>query len=214
MGSAPHPNLVVPASPEMPSIDHIPNARFERLSLIGKGSTSSVFRARRHSDGKLFAYKLVRLAGFSETQRRDILNEVDVMSRLHHPSVVQYEESFVEAETLHIVMELLEGGDLAQDIEARTESQPGAPPRLARPFDEEAIWAILVQVCEGLHHVHSQRVLHRDLKAENLFCDGHGAVKVGDLGLGRLLSAESSHARTGCASSTRCTRASPPSATT
>ena len=45
--------------------------------------------------------------------------------------------------------------------------------------------------------MHAQRVLHRDLKAENLFCDGHGAVKVGDLGLGRLLSEQSSHARTG-----------------
>ena len=49
-----------------------PIARYERLSLLGKGSTSSVYRARRRSDGNIFAYKVVRLEGFSEgtTERR------------------------------------------------------------------------------------------------------------------------------------------------
>ena len=184
--------------------------RYELLDLIGKGSTSTVYHARRLVDGERFAYKLIRLSGFSESQRREILNEVDVMSHLRHPSVVAYEESFVQSDMLHIIMELLPGGDLAQEVESRArggggggggggEAAGAAPSGAAQqqPFPEEAIWAIVVQVCEGLHHMHDRRVLHRDIKAENIFCDGHGAVKIGDLGLGRLLSSASTHARTG-----------------
>ena len=184
-------------------------ARYERLTLLGQGSTSTVYRARRREDDRLFAYKLVKLAGFTEEQRADILNEVDVMTRVHHPNVVAYEESFVHADMLHIVMELLPGGDLAAEIESRTEQQAGngssssTPSRSTtsttspRYLDEEVIWSILVQVCEGLEHMHSVRVLHRDIKAENIYSDGRGAVKIGDLGLGRLLSSRSTHARTG-----------------
>lgn len=174
---------------------------YERLAMLGKGSTSTVYRARRVADDHLFAYKLVKLAGFSDSQRAEILNEVDVMTRVHHPNVVAYEESFVQADTLHIVMELLPGGDLSREIEARGGDSDGDDDEgsTGRPLlmDEEKVWSILVQVCEGLAHIHSVRVLHRDIKAENIFTDGKGAYKIGDLGLGRLLSAHSTHARTG-----------------
>ena len=169
--------------------------RYERVSLLGKGATSTVYRARRLSDGRHFAYKLVKLTGFSEVQRAEILNEVECMTRLHHPNVVSYEESFVHSDHLHIVMELLSGGDLAREVESRSSGPNGDRPPAY--LDEEVIWSILVQVCEGLHHMHSVRVLHRDIKAENIYSDGRGAVKIGDLGLGRLLSTQSTHARTG-----------------
>ena len=83
-------------------------------------------------------------------------------------------------------MELLPGGDLAQEVFKRSS-----------PFEEEEVWSVLVQVCEGLQHLHTRRVLHRDIKPENIFSDGRGAFKIGDLGLGRMLSTKSSHARTG-----------------
>ena len=157
-----------------------------RLEFLGKGTTGSVFKVRRKADGKLFVVKQVALTGFSATQRKEILNEVSVMSQLLHPSVVAYEESFASADSLHIVMELLPGGDLAQEVFKRSS-----------PFEEEEVWSVLVQVCEGLQHLHTRRVLHRDIKPENIFSDGRGAFKIGDLGLGRMLSTESSHARTG-----------------
>ena len=53
------------------------------------------------------------------------------------------------------------------------------------------------EILRILEHIHEDKLSHNDVKAENIFCDGHGAVKIGDLGLGRLLSTHSSHARTG-----------------
>ena len=81
----------------------------------------------------------------------------------------------------------------ADDGDDSSEARAGGPLHM----DEERVWSILVQVCEGLAHMHSMRVLHRDIKAENIFTDGKGADKIGDLGLGRLLSVHSTHARTG-----------------
>ena len=94
-------------------------SRYDLLAKLGSGSTGSVYRARRKADGQIFAYKIIKLAGFSSAQRGEILNEVDVMTQVRHPNVVAYEESFVEDETLHIVMECCSGGDLAREIEAR-----------------------------------------------------------------------------------------------
>lgn len=159
---------------------------YERLELVGQGTTGSVRKLRRASDGCLFVCKQVPLAGFSSLQRKEILNEAALMSRLCHPNVVAYEESFVRDETLHIVMELLPGGDLGQELSL-----------LSEPMAEEHVWSVLVQVCEGLQHLHQQRILHRDIKPENIFSDGRGAYKIGDLGLGRVLSTNSTHARTG-----------------
>ena len=56
-----------------------------------------------------------------------------------------------------------------------------------RPFDEELIWSILVQVCEGLHHMHSQRVLHRDIKAENVTVRPDRGLALVDLGATRSI---------------------------
>ena len=161
--------------------------RYDLFEKLGQGTMGRVHRARRRADGVEFVVKQIRLAGFSETSREDILNEVCVMRQLEHPNVVAYEESFVLDDELSIVMEHLIGGDMGRAIKTRG----------GEPLPEEEIWEMLIQLTEGLHHLHDRRVLHRDIKLENIFVDGRGAVKIGDLGLGRLLSTESSHARTG-----------------
>ena len=91
---------------------------FEVVSFLGKGTTGSVYKVRRRADGALLVVKAIMLTGYSEVQRREIINEVTVMSRASHPNVIAYEGSFVERDTLHIVMELAGGGDLAHLIKA------------------------------------------------------------------------------------------------
>ena len=163
--------------------------RYELFEKLGQGTMGRVLRARRRADGVEFVVKQIGLAGFNETIRADILNEVCVMRQLEHPNVVAYEESFVLDDELSIVMEHLVGGDMGGAIKSRG----------GEPVPEEEVWDMLIQLTEGLHHLHDRRVLHRDIKLENIFVDGRGAVKIGDLGLGRLLSAQSSYARTGVA---------------
>ena len=57
-----------------------------------------------------------------------------------------------------------------------------------QPFEERVIWKYFSQICDALAHMHARRILHRDLKPANVFLTLNGTVKVGDLGLGRMMS--------------------------
>lgn len=132
------------------------------------------------------------------------------MGQLRHERIIRHYESFNDSESnLCIVMELAEGGDLSQVIYAqykrrkcvscgargllarRRPPTAGPSPRALpsrRYFHEDRIWKYLVQLVEGLNYIHSKRILHRDMKSQNVFLDRHGNVKIGDFGLGRSLS--------------------------
>ena len=77
--------------------------------------------------------------------------------------------------TLHIVMERAEDGDLATLIASRLQQR--------RYMSEDQILNIFVQICLALWHVHREGVLHRDLKAQNVFLGKHDVIKLGDFGI-------------------------------
>ena len=85
--------------------------------------------------------------------------------------------SFVEGSVLHIVMEYCPGGDVQQLIDGSD----------GRRLPESTIWGYLMQVAQGLEYLHGLKILHRDLKASNLFLGDDGAIRIGDLGVARLL---------------------------
>ena len=59
------------------------------------------------------------------------------------------------------------------------------------------LWTYLIQICQGLKYLHQKRILHRDIKPRNIFLDGDGNIKIGDMGLGRALDPGSQFAETG-----------------
>ena len=151
---------------------------------LGAGSFGEVHRVRRRADGGTYVIKTIG-ASLSRADQEASLNEVRLLASVDHPRVVRYYDSFVDGGRLHIVMEHCERGDLAMLLEARA----GAP------LAEGEVWAHLLQTASGLHHLHSRKVLHRDLKAKNLFLAADG-VKIGDLGVARLLGASTEFAST------------------
>jgi hypothetical protein len=150
-----------------------------KLERIGKGSYGEVFKARMKGTGTIVVVKEVSLVGISKDEEREILNESQVMLQVEHKHVIRFVASFVENSTLHIVMDLASGGDLAAAV--REYAVRG------EKIEEEVLWKYLIQLTEGLQHLHSRRILHRDIKASNIFVDGDGNVKIGDLGLGKIL---------------------------
>lgn len=154
-------------------------AMLKKLQKIGKGSYGDVFTARVRSSGTVVVVKEVSLVGISKDEERDILNETQVMLQVEHKNVIRFVASFVETGTLHIVMDLASGGDLAAAVRSYAAS--------GRHIEEETLWTYLIQLTEGLQHLHSRRILHRDIKASNIFIDADGSIKIGDLGLGKIL---------------------------
>jgi NIMA (never in mitosis gene a)-related kinase len=81
---------------------------------LGEGAYSSVYKVKRLEDGQMYALKKVRMAGLSEKERENALNEVRILASIRHPNVISYKESFIDAasSSLCIIMEFADGGDL------------------------------------------------------------------------------------------------------
>jgi NIMA (never in mitosis gene a)-related kinase len=87
--------------------------------------------------------------------------------------------SFIHNQKLCIVMEYCENGDLYTEIKRREEKKDY--------YSEDEVMQTFVQILLGLAHIHNNRILHRDLKTQNIFIGKGGAIKVGDLGIARVL---------------------------
>ena len=102
---------------------------------------------------------------------------------------MRYRDSFVEAGTLHIVMDYAEGGDLHNLIKERR----------GQPLREDQVLDYFVQLCLAMKHVHDRKVLHRDIKSQNIFLTQNRRVlKLGDFGIARVLNSTMELARTAC----------------
>jgi NIMA (never in mitosis gene a)-related kinase len=110
-----------------------------------------------------------------------------VLEQLNHPNIIRFHEVYkTKHRKLCIVMEYADGGDLAGKIEA----QRGVP------MDENTILSIFVQTCLAIKHMHDRKVLHRDLKTQNVFLTASSMVKLGDFGIAKVLSATADRAKT------------------
>ena len=108
------------------------------------------------------------------------MNEIDIVGQLENcPYVVKYVDSFISGKNkVNIVMEYCKGGDLQGVLRARRQNN--------RPLPEATIVRYLLQLCLGLDQIHRKRILHRDLKAQNVFLtDKHDEVRIGDFGLAK-----------------------------
>eukprot|EP00966_Prymnesium_polylepis_P312489 7221069-Prymnesium_polylepis.1 len=118
-------------------------------------------------------------------------NEVKVLQKLQHPSIVAYKDSFVDSEKLCIVMEWASGGDLASEVAKRK--------RTSRRFTEREVVSLMHQMVSALAYCHHDlKLLHRDLKPANVFLGASGEVKIGDFGISKIMQASCQLAQTQC----------------
>lgn len=150
---------------------------YQQLERIGKGSSGKIYRLRNIYSGKVEALKKVSLSGLSAAQVREAEQEIFILRSLHHPNVVRYKDSFVSGSNLCIITEYCELGDLSRYLK----NSQG-------PLSENEVLRIFIQVLLGVEYLHKKQILHRDLKAMNVFLKRGMVVKIGDLGIARHLS--------------------------
>ena len=134
---------------------------------IGEGSTGTVSIATDRRSGRQVAVKKMNI---KKQQRRELLfNEVVIMRDYHHPNIVEMYDSYLVGDELWVVMEYLEGGALT-DIVTHTE------------MDEQQIACVAKQCLKALAYLHSQGVIHRDIKSDSILLAADGCVKLSDFG--------------------------------
>lgn len=147
---------------------------------LGSGAYSKVNKIKRKDDDQAYALKRVFLSKLSEKEKENALNEVRILASVSSENVVSYKEAFWDnnPSALCIVMEYADGGDLYERIKKHKKA--------GTRFKEEEIWNIFIQVVKGLKVLHSNMVLHRDLKWANVFLNKDGTVKLGDLNVSKV----------------------------
>ncbi|KFD52306.1 hypothetical protein M514_06869 [Trichuris suis] len=145
-------------------------------SLDEKGTYGVVYKARSKTTGRYYALKKIRLdheeSGIPSTALREICLLQEVAC---HPNVVKLEHVVMEENRLCLVFEFL-----SMDLRRYMDSL--GPERL---MDRKLLKSYLYQISDGMLFCHSRRIMHRDLKPQNLLIDEHGTIKLADFGLAR-----------------------------
>ncbi|KAL2311387.1 hypothetical protein Nmel_003090, partial [Mimus melanotis] len=154
-----------------------PAEKYLELEQIGQGAFGTVYKGLDRATGGEVAIKKMSLR---EQNRERAVNEILVLKGKNHPNIVNYLHSFLVDEDLWLVMEYMDGGTL-QDIVRQTSMAEGEMAAVSR------------ECLQGLDFLHSNRVIHRDLKSSNILLGMDGSVKLGpsaDFGLCAQLSPE------------------------
>eukprot|EP01063_Lacrimia_lanifica_P023280 TRINITY_DN30774_c0_g1_i1.p1 TRINITY_DN30774_c0_g1~~TRINITY_DN30774_c0_g1_i1.p1 ORF type:complete len:388 (+),score=119.37 TRINITY_DN30774_c0_g1_i1:61-1224(+) len=159
-----------------------PDGRYVRKAFIGRGSFKTVYRAFDEVEALGVAWNEVNVTTASDVDADAANHEVAMLARLSHPHIMAIMAVWTEAldsgERRQVfVTELLSSGSVRQFLRESTERK--VPVRGAK------LWGR--QILAGLVYLHENGVIHRDIKCDNLFINGHtGVVKIGDFGLSRL----------------------------
>uniref|UniRef100_A0A8C5RK28 non-specific serine/threonine protein kinase n=1 Tax=Laticauda laticaudata TaxID=8630 RepID=A0A8C5RK28_LATLA len=160
--------------------------KYIKVQKIGEGSFGKAILVKAKENGKQYVIKEINISKMSNKEREESRREVAVLANMKHPNIVLYRESFEETGCLYIVMDYCEGGDLFKKINA----QKGVF------FSEDQIMDWFVQICLALKHVHDRKILHRDIKSQNIFLTKDGTIQLGDFGIARVLNSTVELART------------------
>ncbi|XP_045066229.1 MAP/microtubule affinity-regulating kinase 3-like isoform X4 [Coregonus clupeaformis] len=147
---------------------HIGNYRL--LKTIGKGNFAKVKLARHILTGREVAIKIIDKTQLNPTSLQKLFREVRIMKILNHPNIVKLFEVIETEKTLYLVMEYASGGEVFDYLVAH-----------GRMKEKEAR-AKFRQIVSAVQYCHQKKIVHRDLKAENLLLDADMNIKIADFG--------------------------------
>ncbi|KAJ7353515.1 p21 activated kinase-like protein [Mycena albidolilacea] len=147
-----------------------PRTIYTKIKKIGQGGSANIYLAKMLplATGKKVAIKEIGL--LHQPQEELIVNEILVMKELQHPNIVSFLESYlVKSNKVWVVMEYMDSGALTDIV-------------LNNTLEEDQISRICLETCKGLEHLHSENIIHRDIKSDNILLDSHSRVKITDFG--------------------------------
>ncbi|CRK90881.1 CLUMA_CG004571, isoform A [Clunio marinus] len=148
---------------------------FQKIEKIGEGTYGVVYKGRNKKTGNTVAMKKIRLESEDEGIPSTAIREISLLKELKHPNIVTLEDVVMEDNRLYLIFEFL-----TMDLKKYMDSLPSE-----KMMDPELVRSYLFQITAAMLFCHRRRVLHRDLKPQNLLINKEGIIKVADFGLGR-----------------------------
>ncbi|EDX04526.1 GD22264 [Drosophila simulans] len=148
---------------------------FEKIEKIGEGTYGVVYKGRNRLTGQIVAMKKIRLESDDEGVPSTAIREISLLKELKHENIVCLEDVLMEENRIYLIFEFL-----SMDLKKYMDSLP-----VDKHMESELVRSYLYQITSAILFCHRRRVLHRDLKPQNLLIDKSGLIKVADFGLGR-----------------------------
>uniref|UniRef100_A0A0B7AWF9 Protein kinase domain-containing protein n=1 Tax=Arion vulgaris TaxID=1028688 RepID=A0A0B7AWF9_9EUPU len=148
---------------------------YSKIEKIGEGTYGVVYKGRHKKSNRLVALKKIRLESDEEGVPSTAIREISLLKELQHPNIVSLEDVLMQENKLYLVFEFL-----SMDLKKYLDSIPSGG-----LMDPMLVKSYLYQITEGILFCHKRRVLHRDLKPQNLLINDSGVIKIADFGLAR-----------------------------
>ena len=147
--------------------------KYEKLDKVGEGTYGVVYKCRKKDDGRIVALKKIRLENEDEGIPSTAIREISILKQLKHPYIVNLLDLIHGDKKLYLVFEFMD-----HDLKKFLDINKG-------PLQPMLVKSYLYQILSAIKYCHSKRILHRDLKPQNLLIDSDGVIKLGDFGLAR-----------------------------
>uniref|UniRef100_A0AC34QLD0 Protein kinase domain-containing protein n=1 Tax=Panagrolaimus sp. JU765 TaxID=591449 RepID=A0AC34QLD0_9BILA len=151
---------------------------YQKMDKIGEGTYGVVYKGRNLQTGQLVAMKKIRLESDEEGIPSTSVREISMLRELKHPNIVDLQCVIMEEHRLYLIFEFL-----SMDLKRYMDKHCGG-----KPMPAATVQFFLYQILQGMHFCHQRRVIHRDLKPQNLLVDIETlTIKLADFGLARAI---------------------------
>ena len=145
------------------------------LELIGEGSFGKVYKGRRKYSGQIVAMKFIIKHGKSDKDLKNLRQEINILKTLNHENIILLLDWFETKSEICVVTEFAQG-----ELFTILEDDGNLPADIVR--------SIAKQLVSALHYLHNNRIIHRDMKPQNILIGANGLVKLCDFGFARSMS--------------------------
>jgi tetratricopeptide (TPR) repeat protein/tRNA A-37 threonylcarbamoyl transferase component Bud32/ABC-type transporter Mla MlaB component len=159
------------------SVERFQNGRYLVLKKLGEGGKGVVYKTRDTVLNRVVAIKMLKSAVSSEEAYSRFMREAQAVAKLNHPNIVSIHDIGKENEKQFFVLEFVGGTSLRELMKTYPEGK----------CDVQTVLRVGIDICSALQYAHSQGVLHRDVKPENILITEEGTAKLMDFGLAKMV---------------------------
>ncbi|EGR28014.1 protein kinase domain protein [Ichthyophthirius multifiliis] len=157
------------------------NNKYVKIKTLSKNSQSKVYLCHIIEKPKqMYVLKKILLKYLDLKSQEKTLEEYQIMKKLNHPNIIKCESAFIQKRKyLCIIIQYAEGGDMQQKINQMIKNN--------QKFDQNQIKIWIIQIIDALKYIHDNKIIHRDIKAQNIFLNSENNILLGDFGVSKSL---------------------------